>query len=221
MNTFGWLRRDTGLQNISTETILIIIVMFLVGTLGLTIILANDPDWARWHISYLGEGNKSSAHFFNISMWVAALLVLWLSISFRRDLDLLKSSNKTRFAGMKPEVVQLGLVVMAICVYLVGLFPRSFGILPHDIFGHVIYFAFLGLCIASPWILPGLSRWFYVVSYAFHGAMMLLFISYWTGVNDSLYIAEVATFAFFLGWLSMLVRESRIGTKTSKNTTAV
>lgn len=208
MNWSRILHKKISLPRIATEHRLTIVSLFLAFVVFATVIFANDPDWARWHISYLGEGNSPSAHFFNISMWVAGLLVFWLSLSFREDLEKLKSSSK-KFKNVKPKIVQAGLVLMAVCVYLVGLFPRSFGILPHDIFGHVIYFTFLLLCLASPWILPGLSKWFYWVSYAFHGAMMVLFFMYWTGISDSLYVAEVATFVFFLGWLMLLVRESR------------
>lgn len=209
MKLSDWLKRDVPAPKVSTWVILSVTSVFLVLVIVLTVWFSNDPNWARWHISYLGEGNSFSAHFFNISMWVAALFIFWLSLSFRRDLDRLQAEGGARFRGVKPQIVQLGLIIMAVCVYLVGLFPRSFGVMPHDIFGHVIYFAFLALCLASPWILPGMSRWFYVSSYAFHGAMMIIFIAYWVDINDSLYTAEVANFVFFLGWLMLLLRESR------------
>jgi len=208
MNLSRVLQRQVNLPTVSTALRLLITSLFLVSSVIIAVILSDDPNWSRWHISYLGEAYTFSADFFNVSMWISGLVVFWLGISFRQDLDRLRSRGG-RFSGVKPLLVQSGITIMAICVYLIGLFPRSYGVLPHDIFGHTIYFIFLALCLASPWILPGFKKWFYIVSYAFHAAMLVLFIMYWTDISESLYLAEVATFVFFLGWLGLLIYESR------------
>ena len=208
MQENSWLRQRLRLPSVSTALILVFVVVVLVGSFGVTVLLANDPNWARWHISYLGEGDSFSAHFFNVSMWIAGAMVVWLSLAFGRDLKALQASAP-RYAAMHPMIVQAGIGLMGMCVYLIGLFPRSFGILPHDIFGHTIYLVFLLLCVGSPWILPGLPKWFYVMSYAFHASMIGLFVLYWTGVSESLYAAEVATFVFFLVWMVLLLQASR------------
>lgn len=209
MSLRTWLRRPISAPNFSAQTVLIVAVLQLLLCVGLTIILSNDPNWARWHISYLGEGNSSSAHFFNISMWVGGGLVGWFGWKFYQGLRQLKKSQ--RFKDIKPKVVLAGILTIALCIYLVGMFPRSFGVLPHDIFGHAIYFVFLALCVSSPWILPGMSKWFYVTSYLFHAVMVGLFVMYWTGVSDSLYVAEVATFVFFVGWSGLLLAQLKAG----------
>lgn len=208
MSSYSVLTRQVKLPIVSTAHRLLITSLFLVGSVVIAIVLSDDPNWAKWHISYLGEAHTFSADFFNVSMWLSGLVIIWLSMSFRRDLEELQSRGGG-FSGVRPLLVQSGLIIMAVCVYLIGLFPRSYGVLPHDIFGHTIYFVFLALCLASPWILPGFKRWFYVTSYAFHAAMLVLFVMYWTDISDSLYLAEVATFVFFLGWLGLLIYESR------------
>ena len=204
MSVRTWLQRPISTPDISTRLLLVIAVLQLVFCVGLTIILSNDPNWARWHISYLGEGGAFSATFFNVSMWVGGALVGWFGWSLYRQLRQRKAQSR-RSMNHKPRVILAGLVAIAICIYMVGLFPRDFGVLPHDIFGHAIYFIFLALCVSAPWTLPGMPRWFYVVSYLFHAAMLILFVLYWTGVSESLYVAEVATFVFFISWASMLL----------------
>lgn len=189
-------------------TLLALISLFLAASTITTIVLTDDPNWAKWHISYLGEADSFSAHFFNVSLWVAGWAVVGLALAVGRDLAQAKARTK-RFANSKPRLVAATLAAMGLCVYLVGLFPRSFGIFPHDIFGHGIYFLFLFLCLISPWILPGMKAWFYGLSYGFHVVMVGLFVLYWTGMSESLYEAEIATFVFFLGWLGLVIRETR------------
>lgn len=189
------------MPNISIQTMLFLVVIYLAVAVGLSILLSNDPNWARWHISYLGEGNAFSAHFFNACMMVGGLVMAGFSIALY---CYLKSSNYQ----VKATFILINFLIISICIYLIGLFPRSYGIYPHDIFGHAIYFLFLLLCLSAPWSLPGQKSWFYIVSYLFHLAMVGLFILYWTGVSESLYLAEVATFVFFIGWTIILTSQS-------------
>lgn len=178
------------------------IVIYFALAVGVSVLLANDPNWARWHISYLGEGDAFSAHFFNTCMMIGGALLAGFSGMFYAHL-------RRRYPAAKSRFVLVNFLAISVCIYLIGLFPRSFGILPHDIFGHAIYFLFLLLCVSAPWSLPGMKRWFYVVSYLFHAAMIGLFVLYWTGVSESLYLAEVATFVFFIGWTIMLLGQGR------------
>ncbi len=202
------LQRQMPSPGMSTFQLMILIAIVAVGSLAITVWLANDPNWAKWHISYLGEGPGFSADFFNYSMWLVGLLVFILSFSLGKDLGRLKQHSKLH-ENISPGWVQVGLALMAANVYLIGLFPRSYGILPHDIFGHAIYFIFLALCLASPWILSGMPKWFYRVSYVFHLLMLIVFAMYWLDVSDSLYLAEVATFLFFFAWVWLLARQAR------------
>lgn len=206
---FEWqfLKKDLSLKAVTTPRLMVAIALFLLVSIGTTVYLSGDPNWARWHISYLGEGATSASNLFNYSMWATGILVLALSFSFRGDLERAKLSN-SKLANIKPSYIQAGIATMSACVYFVGLFPRSFGVLPHDIFGHVIYFSFLFMFLASPWILPGMSKAFYAVSYVFHFLMLVIFVLYWLGVTDTVYVAEVSTFVFFYVWLSLLYRQT-------------
>ena len=197
MQEISWLRRRVALPNISAQVALIFVVVYFLLAVGVSIILSHDPNWGRWHISYLGEGNSFSANFFNAAMMIGGFFMAGFSLLFHKYL--------VSIGARYPKLITVCFLLISLCIYLIGLFPRSFGILPHDIFGHVIYFAFLLLCLTTPWSLPGQKRWFYVVSYLFHVAMLILFILYWTGVSESLYAAEAATFIFFIGWTVILL----------------
>lgn len=197
-----WLNKQLKLPSISVRKGLILVVVYFLLAVGVSIFLSNDPDWGRWHISYLGEGSSTSAHFFNASMMVGGFLFAWFSLLFHGHL--------VSIGARAPKLITASFLLISACIYLIGLFPRSVGILPHDIFGHTIYFAFLVLCLATPWALPGQKRWFYIVSYLFYIAMLALFVMYWTGVSASLYLAEAANFVFFVGWTALLLSQEKV-----------
>lgn len=202
MQVPSWFRTQVRMPRVSARMALTGVVVYLGLAVGSSILLSNDPNWARWHISYLGEGDSFSAHFFNTNMMIAGLLMAGFSIALYHYL-------RTSYRQARRVFIVVNFLAISACIYLIGMFPRSFGVLPHDIFGHAIYFLFLLLCVSAPWSLPGMRRWFYVVSYLFHAAMVALFVLYWTGVSESLYLAEVATFVFFIGWTVILLDQGR------------
>lgn len=199
------LRQDRSWLRISSGHLLALLLVQSILAVVITVILAKDPNWARWHISYLGEGSQFSAHFFNMSMWLTGLIAAGFAVAIYHELSAIRSNNP-HFSKVKPKAIAAGLIAIALCIYLIGLFPRSYGILPHDIFGHLIYFIFLAMSVASPWLLPGMPRWFYVSSLLFHGVIFGLFIMYWSGISESLYLAEVATFGLFVTWIQLIRR---------------
>ena len=124
------------------------VVGYFVAAVGVVIVLANDPNWARWHVSYLGEGDGLSAHIFNALMMIGGVLMAGFSMLLYRQLKQLSSRCASRF-------ILVNFLTISLCIYLIGLFPRSVGVLPHDIFGHAIYFLFLLLCLSAPWTAAG------------------------------------------------------------------
>lgn len=196
MQDSSWLGQRLRLSQTSVRKVLVAVVIYFILAVGISVFLSNDPDWWRWHISYLGEGSSFSTHFFNASMMVGGFLFAWFSFLFYYHL--------VSIGARAPRLITVCFLIISACIYLIGMFPRSVGIFPHDIFGHAIYFVFLFLCLTAPWTLPTQRRWFFVASYLFHVAMLALFMMYWTGVSTSLYLAEVANFVFFIGWTVLL-----------------
>ncbi len=198
MQKHPWLRRRIVLSKPSAQRALLLVVIYFTLAVSLVAMVAQDSNWARWHISYLGEGDRFSAHLFNALMMTGGALMACFSALLYRQLRRLSPRYASRF-------ILAGFLAISLCVYLIGLFPRSVGVLPHDIFGHAIYFLFLLLCLSAPWTLRGMKRWFYIGSCLLHVAILVLFVLYWTGVSESLYVAEVATFVLFIGWTSLLL----------------
>ena len=186
----------------SASRLLVLVSVYFVLAVGLSIVLSGDPDWARWHLSYLGEGGSVSARIFNGSMILGGGLMAWFSLLFHGHL--------ISIGSRAPKLITTGFLVISACISLVGFFPRSFGVYPHDIFGHTIYFVFLLLCLSSFWTLPEQKRWFHVVSYLFHMVMLTLFVMYWTGISPSLYLAELANFVFFIGWTFLILSQEKL-----------
>ena len=209
MHVRSWLRKQVTLPNISIQTVLMIVVLYFMIAVGLSIFLSNDPNWSRWHISYLGESNKFSSHFFNFSLMVGGLLMGWMS--WRLYNFLLKQNEiRKRTQSVRVKSVIFCYALIAISIYFVGLFPLSYGRIPHDIFGHMIYFTCLLLCIGAPWLAPGMKRYFYIVPYVLHTLTLGIFIMFWTGLSRNMYLAEVMTFIAFAWWTHVLINRSAI-----------
>ncbi len=197
------LNKQIALPKIDIKQALTVVVLYFISAVGLSILISNDPNWSRWHISYLGEGQKFSSHFFNASLMIGGVIMgwfTWLLNGFLRKTAIL---SKFRI-----NTIIFLLLVISISVYMVGMFPLSYGNIPHDIFGHAIYFATLFLCLASPWLVPGMKRHFYIIPILMHILTLTIFIMFWTGISSNMYLAEVTTFIALVWWIYMLINPS-------------
>lgn len=180
-----------------------IIVLYSVGVFATAIYVTDDPNWSRWHISYLGEHPGLGADIFNYGAMTGGALMVWFSFQLNRYL-VKDNSRRNPKKPIHTTGVSVAVLIIAICVYCVGMFPLSYGRMPHDIFGYSIYFMCLFLTVASPWLLPGMRKLFYLTPYLFHTLTLVIFILFWLGKSQSMYLAEVTTFISLVWWLDMV-----------------
>lgn len=197
------LQRSIPLPKVHIRSALLMIIIYVVATVGLAILVANDPNWSRWHISYLGQNPGIAADIFNYGLMIGGVLTVWFSFQLNR---FLVAENAKRKAGKKIHStgVSVAVLIIAICLYCVGMFPLSYGEMPHDIFGYSIYFTCLFLTVTSPWLLPDMKKRFYIVPYLFHALTLFIFILFWMKISKSMYLAEVTTFISLVWWLEKL-----------------
>ena len=203
MKLRAWLYRPVSFPSVTIRFALTAIILYMITAVGVAIVLANDPNWNRWHISYLGENSGLAADFFNYSVMIGGALMVWFSFQLNRYLVKEKSARHNQ-KPIHTTGVSIAVLIIAISVYCVGMFPLSYGRMPHDIFGYSIYFTCLFLTVASPWLLPGMRKKFYIIPYLFHALTLTIFILFWIGRSQSMYLAEVTTFISLAWWLDMM-----------------
>lgn len=197
------LQSRVSLPKVNIRTALLAIIIYIVAVVGVAILIADDPNWNRWHISYLGENPGFVADFFNYGLMIGGALMVWFSFQLNRYL-MKENSNRKDDKSIHSTGVSIAVMIIAISVYCVGMFPLSYGKMPHDIFGYSIYFTCLFLTVASPWLLPGMRKMFYIIPYLFHALTLTIFILFWMGASESMYLAEVTTFISLAWWLDMV-----------------
>jgi hypothetical membrane protein len=203
MKQRSYWRKRIALPHISTRSALMLIVLYVLGVFATAIYVTNDPNWSRWHISYLGEHPGLGADIFNYGVMFGGVIMVWFS--FRMHAYLMgENQRRVDVPRIRATGVSLILLLIAIGVYGVGMFPLQYGNLPHDIFGYSIYVLCLVLCIASPWLLPGMRRRFYLIPYVFHLLIFAIFVLFWANISESMYLAEVTTFLSLIWWLDMV-----------------
>ena len=94
MQENSWLHRRVVLPAISVRAALICVVAYLAVAVGVSILLTDDPNWGRWHISYLGEGATLSAHVFNGAMMMGGVLMAGFSVYLYRHLTQYNDGRK-------------------------------------------------------------------------------------------------------------------------------
>ncbi len=112
-----------------------LIVLYVLGVFATAIYVTNDPNWSRWHISYLGEHPGLGADIFNYGVMFGGVIMVWFS--FRMHAYLMgENQRRVDVPRIRATGVSLILLLIAIGVYGVGMFPLQYGNLPHDIFGY-------------------------------------------------------------------------------------
>lgn len=55
------------------------IVLYVLGV-ATAIYVTNDPNWSRWHISYLGEHPGLGADIFNYGVMFGGAIMVWFAL---------------------------------------------------------------------------------------------------------------------------------------------
>ncbi|UCR89910.1 hypothetical protein [Mycetocola spongiae] len=197
---FVWLSAS----RISTQRMSSLLVSFIaLGTLT-AMTTTPDPGWWRIHFSHLGTFWSLSSLLFNGTLIIGGLLVMAFAIYLDNDLGTLVGRGIVT-APRAPRTVSTMLVIMGVMLAGVGLVPVNLIEPVHNLSAMGMAAMFIGLLAASPWILRGMPRTYFLSAWAFLAITILsviLFIEGYFGLTAF----EVVVFTLIFSWIAVFIR---------------
>ena len=176
-------------------------LLTLVIVIGvLTAMAANGSRrWWQHNISFLGTDMASNAWQFNLTLIIAAFIMLALT-------DYLFVSLRARFPkNMRLLILRVLLTIVAIDVACIGLFPNNAtSHFLHDQAAAVLVLMLVALIASVRWLLPGVSQLFLYISYGVAVLLLLLNFGFRWFRYPSLTSFEIQAFFLAFGWLLLL-----------------
>jgi hypothetical membrane protein len=192
-------------SSITTNKLASLLVAFMAVSTLASMSTSQDPQWWEYHFSQLGTADDLSSKLFNIALIVGGLFVTTFAIYVFRDLATLVRQGVLvhRFA---PRVVSIVFIVMGLMLAGVGVWEFDTNLLMHNLCAIGMSLTFLGLLIASPWVLRGMPRRFFLFSAAaavglLGGAVLFEPVGYW-----NLTAFELLAFSIIFGWIAVFIR---------------
>jgi len=183
-----------------TPMLLTNILTFVIigGVIG-AMITNRENRWWQHNFSFLGTNEATNQWQFNLTLVLSAVLMIAL-------IDYLFVNLQKRYPGRKLFVLRWILILIAINLGGVGMFPYKKDTLSAVIHNHVaanlVYLVIL-LIITLPWLLPKITREFIVTSFIVMGLLMLA-VFLFMGVHYlSLTAFEFLAFLIAFVWLLM------------------
>jgi hypothetical membrane protein len=175
----------------------------VVGTLT-AMVTTPDPKWWMVHFSQLGTFGDLSSWVFNGTLIAGGLLVTTFAVYLANDMHALVDAGLLK--NMKsPRTVSVLFAVMGIMLACVGVFPVDVNLWLHNLSASGMAAMFLALLIGGPRILRGMSRTYFLSSWAFLAALLASLVLFVTGYF-SLTAFEIIVFALIFGWIAVFIR---------------
>ncbi|CAN3700787.1 hypothetical protein MMX123_00776 [Microbacterium sp. MM2322] len=130
-------------------------LIVLVGGLLLSIATTSDPLWWQLHFSQLGTFHDLSAAFFNNTLKVSGMIVVYFAFRVRRDVRRLGRGPVRRGAA---TIAFLCLNVIGVNLALVGCIPLNTDKDLHDRVAGSMVLGFLALLLTSPVLFHRLGK---------------------------------------------------------------
>ncbi|WP_051421689.1 DUF998 domain-containing protein [Paenarthrobacter nicotinovorans] len=191
--------------DISTRKLSGLLVLFMVMSIVASMATSQDPKWWEYHFSQLGTVGGASSGLFNLSLIVAGFFITTFAVYLDRDLRSLIAQGvlvKPWSAGLcSGAFVAMGLLLAG-----VGVVPLSVSFLIHTLFASGMAVVFILLLLASPFILRGLPRRFFLVCGSFLAALIVSLVLFYPVGYFNLTAFELIAFVIIYGWIAVFIR---------------
>jgi hypothetical membrane protein len=192
-------------SSITTPKLSSLLVLFMTFGTITAMATASDPAWWEYHFSQLGTFGDRSSALFNLTLIIAGFLVTTFALYLQRDLQLLVDRGVLARASA-PRTVSIVFVIMGVMLSCVGIFPLTVSILLHNLSASGMAVTFLVLLFASPWLLKGLPRRFFLVSFGFAAALIVGSVLFYPVQYWNLTAFELVAFAIIFAWIAVFIR---------------
>ncbi|GAA2023551.1 hypothetical protein GCM10009819_02890 [Agromyces tropicus] len=175
----------------------IVLAVFLVEGMLASMLTASDPHWWAEHLSALGMTNDLSARTFNLTLIVAGFIVTTLARW--------ATSTVTTPHPHGRRNVLVCLVLIGVLLAGVGIFPVDTHFWIHTASASGMAITFFVLVVALRRWVPGISRTFVVVGWAFMAVILLLVVYFVIGLYTLTAVELVAGILVFT-WIILFIR---------------
>jgi hypothetical membrane protein len=166
--------------------------------------ISPEPDWWKVHFSHLGTYHDLASLFFNGTLIVGGLLVTTFAVYVAHDLQALVDQGALA-NRRSPRIVSTLFVVMGVAFAGVGLFSVDVNRVVHDIAALGLAATFLGLLVASPKLLRGMPRAYFVSSWVIFSATIAAALMFAFGLI-TLTAIEIIVFVLIFAWIAVFTR---------------
>lgn len=170
--------------------------------------LTTDARWMNWHFSRLGEGGMTSAIFFNITVFISALVMFMIALSLSNIVSHIPK-NKDVDIGRANIIIYRSFTAVTVCLIGVAIFPFDRFPVVHNICGYSMLMIFMYLCISAPKFLPIFSKSFYLYSKLVILCVIICYTLFIVFNVISLLTVEFIIFTFLYAWLLLFVKGIR------------
>lgn len=183
--------------HMSPPLLAVVLAAFLVGGVLASALTASDPDWWMENLSTLGISDDLSARTFNLTLVIAGFLVTVLARAATRDLPTASEHGRRRVLST--------LVLVGVFLACVGIFAvdEYFWIHTAVASGMVVAYAVLTIRLRV-WV-PGISRAFLPVGWAFLAVIVVLAVFFAVGYY-SLTAVELVAGVLVFAWIILFQR---------------
>lgn len=185
---------------LSSGVITNLLTIMIIGGMLFSMLTNSKRDWWRYNFSFLGTAKNSTNLQFNITLIFTGLLMIAL-------VDYLFVNIQRRYHGYKIQVLRWLLIMLAICIASIGLFPNNpeFHVL-HDRISMWLVYIMLILIVVIRWVLPEVTKQFLVISYTIGAVMSIEYIVFKLTNYLSLTAFELFEFGLAFSWLLLLLQ---------------
>ena len=185
---------------LSSGVITNLLTIMIIGGMLFSMLTNSKRDWWRYNFSFLGTAKNSTSLQFNITLIFTGLLMIAL-------VDYLFVNIQRRYHGYKIQVLRWLLIMLAICIASIGLFPNNpeFHVL-HDRISMWLVYIMLILIVVIRWVLPEVTKQFLVISYTIGAVMSIEYIVFKLMNYLSLTAFELFEFGLAFSWLLLLLQ---------------
>ncbi|GIG54964.1 DUF998 domain-containing protein [Demequina activiva] len=183
--------------NMGPQLLAVVLATFLVGGVLASALTASDPEWWMQNLSTLGISDDLSARAFNITLVIAGFLVTVLARVATRELPTATAGGQRRVLG--------ALVLVGVFLGCVGIFnvDTRFWIHTAVASGMVVAFGVLTIRLRA-WV-PGISRAFLPVGWAFL-AIIVVLAAFFAAGYYSLTAVELVAGVLVFTWIILFQR---------------
>jgi len=174
-------------------------LIVLVGGLLLSIATTSDPLWWQLHFSQLGTFHDLSAAFFNNTLKVSGMIVVYFAFRVRRDVRRLGRGPVRRGAA---TIAFLCLNVIGVNLALVGCIPLNTDKDLHDRVAGSMVLGFLALLLTSPVLFHRLGKRM-AISTGVALVWLVISIALFVSATINLALFETIACAAMFAWAGM------------------